>query len=192
MSIVENDSNINNAIVNMLQGLAFWMGYNKYMNEVYEHDCVHQAFALLRAYLGKEDYALEYEYNYSDIDKTISTQERADLVILKKTPKRKTPVCVMEFKMSNNTNGGIETDVVKLRQIKKEGITRLVVLLFNSYSLREKEYAMRFMNMEKNIITAKRTAQLTNTTVRVRCIKKAMTTADKPKRYPYMAVCIEA
>ena len=192
MPIIQNNTQINNALENMLQGLAFWMGYSRCMNEVYEHDCVHQAFAILRANLGKDKYALEYEYNYSDLDKTITTQERADLVILKKTPKRKTPICVMEFKMSDNTNGGVEADVIKLRKINKPGLLKFVILLFYSYSGKEKKYAEHFMNMNGNVITAKRIAKLSNTTARVRCVKKAMTTANKPKRYPFMAVCIEA
>ena len=191
MLIISQNSQLSNAMENMLQGLAFWMGYSRCMNEVYEHDCVHQAFSILRANLGKDKYALEYEYNYSDLDKTIATQERADLVILKKTPKRKTPICVMEFKMSDNTNGGVEADVIKLRKINKPGLLKFVILLFYNDNLQLRNV---YTNGDRNALRAKNSPVFLHKagcTVRVRRVAKAMTTADKPKRSPYMAICIE-
>lgn len=191
MAIIQYYPQLNSAIGTMLQGLAFWMGYSKCMNELYEHDCVHQAFAILRANLGKDKYAIEYEYPYVLLDKRIKTQERADLVILKKTPRRKTPLCVMEFKMSDNTNGGVAADVKKLRHISND-ISKLVVLLFYND---DKKLCKIFTTGQGNAIVARKTPVVLkgiDKTVRVRRVAKAMATAANPKRSPYMAVCIDA
>lgn len=188
MAIIPNCSQINSALESMLQGLAFWMGYSKCMNELYEHDCVHQAFAILRANFGK-DYALQYEYPYSDIDKSITSQERADLVILDKNDN--TPLCVMEFKMSDNTNGGVTSDVKKLRKISKEGVVKLVILLF--YEDNKKLRDVYLTGTGNAIVAKKRPIVLKGIEkpVRVKRVAKAMATANRPKRSPYMAVCIE-
>ena len=188
MAIIPNNSQLNSAIESMLQCLAFWMGYSKCLNELYEHDCVHQAFAILRANFGK-DYALQYEYPYSDIDKGIISQERADLVILDKNDK--TPLCVMEFKMSDNTNGGVAADVKKLRKITREGVIKLVILLFYEDNKKLREL---YLTGSGNAVVAKRRLVTLNGVekpVRVKRVAKAMATANRPKRSPYMAVCIE-
>jgi hypothetical protein len=188
MAIIKDNTHLSNALEKMLQGLAFWMGYSRCVNILYEHDCVHEAFAILRAQLDKSKYILEYEYNYSDIDSTITTKERADLVILKKTAKKMVPICVLEFKMSTNTNGGVEADVEKLRNIKKK-ILKYVILLINEDN---PALVWQFASGKMNSYTAKRKALLRDgTTVRVRRVAKAMATADNPKRNPYMSICIE-
>lgn len=189
MSIVSNNIQLSSALEKMLQGLAFWMGYCRCMNELYEHDCVHQAFAILRANLDRSKYCLEYEFSYSDIDAKIKTQERADLVILKKTAKKKTPICVLEFKMSTNTNGGVDADVMKLRKIAKQNLWKFVILLINKDNT---TVVSQFTDGKNNTLYAKRKAFLKDRTqVRVRRVAKAMATADNPKRNPYMAICIE-
>lgn len=189
MAIIQNNTQVSTALESMLQGLAFWMGYSRCMNVLYEHDCVHEAFAILRANLDTSKYVIEYEYNYSDIDPSISSQERADIVILKKTPKKKIPICVLEFKMSTNTNGGVESDVKKLRKISKNKISKFVILLINddnpnlveqyTQGILKSFYAKRIVSMKDG------------TTVKVRRVAKAMATSNKPKRNPYMAICIE-
>lgn len=188
MAIVPNNSQLNSSLESMLQGLAFWMGYSKSMNELYEHDCVHQAFTILRANFGK-DYSLQYEYLYSDIDKSINSQERADLVVLDKNDN--TPLCVMEFKMSDNTNGGVTADVKKLRKITREGVVKLIILLFyeDNNKLRD-----TYLTGTGNAVVAKRrpvSLKGIEKPVRVKRVAKAMATANRPKRSPYMAVCIE-
>lgn len=190
MPIIKSNSQLNGALEKMLQGLAFWMGCCRCMNELYEHDCVHQAFAILRANLDKSKFRLEYEFNYSDIDATIKTQERADLVILKKTSKKKIPICVLEFKMSTNTNGGVDTDVRKLRKITKQTLCKFVVLLINEDN---PTVVSQFTDGKYNTLYAKRRAIVMKDgkQVRVRRVAKAMATADSPERNPYMAICIE-
>lgn len=185
MSLLTKDNIVSSAIEKMLRGLAFWIGYCKVMNELYEHDCVHQAYAILRANLGRERYAIEYEFKYSVIYPSIDTQERADLVILKKTKKQNRPVCVMEFKMSDNTNGGVDADVEKLHKIKNKSIPKFIILLFDKDN---PSLVRRFTEVKKNSLRAKR---MKDSNVRVRRVAKAMATADNPKRNPYMAVCIE-
>lgn len=189
MAIISQNSQLSIAIERMLQGLAFWMGYCRAMNELYEHDCVHQAFAILRTFLGRDKFAIKYEYHYSELDRTIKTNERADLVILKKTPKKQTPICVLEFKMSDNTNGGVEADLLKLRKIKTKNLFKFAILLFYDDN---QTLASRFTQGTKNALSAKRTAKLSDgSIVYVRRVAKAMATADKPKRNPFMAICIE-
>ena len=189
MVLLTRDKNVSSAIEKMLKGLAFWIGYCKVMNELYEHDCVHQAYAILRANLGRDQYAIEYEYKYSNINHSKQSQERADLVILKKTKNQKKPVCVMEFKMSDNTNGGVYADVVKLSKINNTDLPKFVILLFDKDN---PNLIKRFTEGKKKSLRAKRVVKLKNgSTVRVRRVAKAMATADNPKRNPYMAVCIE-
>lgn len=193
MAIV-NNREVNYAIHAMLQGVAFWMGYCRATGmELYEHDCVHQAHTILRSYLARDMYAIEYEYNYKDIDKHIKSQERADLVILRKTPKRKTPVCVMEFKMSSNTNGGVVGDIRKLRQISKDRkITKLAVVLFyeDNADLRSEltDGMMNDIKAKKGKVWLKGMDSREEPALRVARVAKAMATASKPKRSPYMAI----
>ena len=189
MAIISQNPQLSTAIERMLQGLAFWMGYCRFMNELYEHDCVHQAFAILRSFLGRDKYAIKYEYYYSKLDRTILTQERADLVILEKTDQKETPICVLEFKMSDNSNGGVEADLSKLRQIKTKNLYKFAILLFYDDN---QILASQFTQGTKNALSAKRTVKLRDESiVHVRRVAKAMATADKPKRNPFMAICIE-
>lgn len=189
MALLTSDKNVSSAIEKMLKGLAFWIGYCKVMNELYEHDCVHQAYAILRANLGRDRYALRYEYKYSDIDHYIDTQERADLVILDNTQKKKDPICVMEFKMSDNSNGGVGADMKKLRMIKNTDLPKFVILLFDKDN---PNLVKRFTERGENSLRAKRVDKAKKDPgFRVRRVAKAMATADNPKRNPYMAVCIE-
>lgn len=190
MPIIKSDAQLSNALERMLQGLAFWMGYSKCMNVLYEHDCVHEAFSILSVHLDKSKYAIEYEFPYSAIDSRITSQERADLVILKKTPKKRKPICALEFKMSTNSNGGVEGDIEKLQRISKNNILRFVILMVYEDT---PKVVSQFTDGEKNFLSAKR-GNLTlkkGCKVRVRRVAKAMSTADKPKRNPYMAICIE-
>lgn len=190
MPIIKSNAQLNNALEKMLQGLAFWMGYSRCMNVLYEHDCVHEASSILKSNLDKSKYDLEYEYNYSDIDSKIESKERADLVIIKKTSKRRVPICILEFKMSTNTNGGVDADVEKLRRITKGGkLLKFVVLLINDDNLK---LVSQFASGKLNSYVAKRNALLKDGSfVKVRRVAKAMATADNPKRNPYMAICIE-
>ena len=193
MAIIKGNSQLDSALKHMLQGLAFWMGYYKNVyNKLYEHDCVHQAYTILRSILGNKEYVLEYEYAYSKIDKSIKTQERADLVILQKNGQVRNPICVMEFKMSAKTKGLVESDVEKLSHIKNDGVARLVILMYYEEvpSLRDRfteERGLDFSAPSKDVPLKYKD---NNYYVHVHRVAKAMASSSMSRRSPYMAICI--
>ena len=192
MAIIKGDKVLNTALDSMLQVLAYWMGLRKAINDVvYEHDCVHEACSILRSLLGK-DYRIKYEYAYTKLDKTCKSKKRADLVVLRKTENGESPICVMEFKMSSNTNSGVLSDVKKLSKISREDLTKLVILMYwnESKILRElytEEEGIDIVAPSRPVLIPKDKGTYT---VSVHRVAKARAAINNSKRSPYMAICI--
>ena len=139
------------------------------------------------------------KYPYENLHKGIKGK-RADIVIARKVPpgtkgNNEDPICVMEFKMSTNTNGGVASDVEKLSKIPDSPkLDRLVILLFLEKNQKLQQQFTRNSGTNivahKNPISNKKGKLLSeDTKVYVRRVVKAMSTSDG-NRTPYLGVCI--
>lgn len=197
MSIVLKHSQLSSAIEDMLQGLTYWMGYKVSSGDrdLLELDFVHRARSILHARLDNSKYALRYEYPYSDSGSNKDKDRReADLVVLEKIidnngKKSERLICVMEFKMSDNTNGGVEHDIKKLLFLPDD-LDRLVILLFFKANDKLKDFyaddnTLTITALKRDIESQK----MPGVTIRVRRIAKAFSTTNY-RRCPYLAFCI--
>lgn len=195
--IKQNNKDLYDAVEKMLQGLCYWMGYRLECyagHTITEGSAVEIAVGILNAHLDHHTYVVKCEYPYKKIDLR-DNKERADIVILKKRkdPKDLVPICVLEFKMATDANGGVWEDVKKLATLPKK-LNRLAVLLangnpsiVNDFILFEKNDDGVIKERIKRSIDSKRNKDL----VPVRVIRstKAMETASS--KNPFRAICIE-
>ena len=120
-------NNVYHSIERMLQGLAFWMGYKiecYAKHSPVEAVVVDAAVGLLNAHLNHCQYAVCCEYNYRKIVGG-KTSARADITIV---DTNNNPVCVIEFKLSTNSNGGLKSDISKLRSFRG-AFPRIIIFL---------------------------------------------------------------
>lgn len=119
--------NVYHSIERMLQGLAFWMGYKiecYAKHSPVEAVVVDAAVGLLNAHLNHCQYAVCCEYNYRKIVGG-KANARADVTIV---DTNNNPVCVIEFKLSTNSNGGLKSDISKLRSFRG-AFPRIIIFL---------------------------------------------------------------
>ena len=116
-------------IERMLQGLVYWLAYRNVVcrNKVLEHVAVDEAFKILQAYLPS-GYKVNPEYGYNNLDASFG-KIRADLAIANNQGQCE---CLVEFKLSDNTNGGYKKDVDKLFPLKQKypDVDCFVVVLY--------------------------------------------------------------
>lgn len=116
---IKTNKHLFDAIENMLQGLSFWMGYKMECNSglsIMECVAVEAAIEILNVHIDHKNYKLECEYPYKSISGVVQPgKKRADIAIIEKASK--TCICVMEFKMTTNTNGGVVSDINKIASI---------------------------------------------------------------------------
>ena len=195
MAITLNHHELDNPVEQMLQGITCLMAYKDCIQnrDSYEAEFVIAACEILNSYLGRKDYSVVMEYPYRIIVGG-KTRKEADLVVLRR-PQNKDEkgqvLCVMEFKMSTDTNGGVEKDVEKLRSLPS-GIDRLSVLLFlkPNKGLRQ-QYVTDSFIADRTVSYIKANKDLKqDTNVRIRRVTKVMRSKTST-REPYMAVCIE-
>jgi len=104
-----------------------------------EREFVVEACNTLRRDLGRQDYFVLQEFSYKRLPSKADSSWEADLIIArrnkdangkpKKEPDPEDVLCVIEFKLSKDTNGNIFKDVKKLRTVSVD-IDRLAVVLF--------------------------------------------------------------
>ena len=183
---IKTNKNLFDAIEKMLQGLSFWMGYKMECNSglsIMECVAVEAAIEILNAHIDHKNYKLECEYPYKSIPGVVQPgKKRADIAIIEKASK--TCICVMEFKMTTNTNGGVVSDINKIASIPSS-LSRLVVLLSPR---KEKTIIGSFITTNNN---AKRKVNLQGCNQPLAVIRaaKAMETASTSA--PFRAICIE-
>ena len=195
MAIKLKHQELNNPVEQMLQGITCLMAYKDCIQnrDSYEAEFVVAACEILNSYLGRKDYSVVMEYPYRNIVGG-KTRKEADLVVIRKTHDKDEKghvLCVMEFKMSTDTNGGVEKDVEKLKSLPT-GIDRLSVLLFlkPNDGLR-RQYVTDSFIADRNVSSLKANKDLKqDTNIRIRRVTKVLR-SKKSKRDPYMAVCIE-
>lgn len=116
MSIQKDDPHLYGVLNSMLQGLCYWMGYRMECyagHSILEGAAVDIAVGLINNHIDHHTYVVKMEYPYRKLGVS-NSKERADIVILKKESKKENnliPVCVMEFKRADDTNGGIWADI---------------------------------------------------------------------------------
>ncbi len=195
MALTLKHHELDDPIDQMLQGVSCLMAYKDCIQnrDSYEAEFVIAACEILNSYLGRKDYSVVMEYPYRSIIGG-KTRKEADIVVIKK-PKngeeKGRVLCVMEFKMSTDTNGGVEKDVEKLRTLPEE-IDRLSVLLFlKPNEALNQQYVTSSFSARKGVRILKVTRDLKkDTKVRIRRVAKVLR-SKKSVRDPYMAVCIE-
>lgn len=195
MALTLKHHELDNPIDQMLQGISCLMAYKDCIQnrDSYEAEFVIAACEIMNSFLGRKDYSVVLEYPYRNILGG-KTRQEADLVVVRKAKydeEKERVLCVMEFKMSTDTNGGVEKDVEKLRTLPEE-IDRLSVLLFlKPNEDLNPQYVTSSFSARKGVITLKATKDLKqDTQVRIRKVAKVLR-SKKSKRDPYMAVCIE-
>lgn len=194
MALGLNHMNIATPIEQMLQGISCLMAYKDCIQnrDSYEAEFVIAACEILQSQLGRKDYSVFLEYPYRYIIGG-NTRQEADLVIIKKGNNKEEKgvvLCVMEFKMSTDTNGGVDKDINKLRTLPKS-IDRLSILLFlkPNEDIRPR-FVTDLYNAKKERIELDKNKYLSQeTNVCVRKVAKVFRT-KKSVRPPYMAVCI--
>ena len=136
-----NHPELESHIERMLQGLAYYLAYTDcvYGKGVSEREFAVEACNILRRDLGRQEYFVLLEFSYKKIPSTADSTWEADLIIarrgkdsngiLKKDPAPEDIQCVIEFKLSKDTNGNIFKDTKKLRTISAN-IDRLAIVLF--------------------------------------------------------------
>lgn len=182
-------------IEQMLQGITCLMAYKDSIQnrDSYEAEFVVAACDILMSHLGRQKYAVRMEFPYCDITGR-KTRQEADLAIVRKAEnkdEKDVVICVIEFKMSNDTNGGVDKDVDKLVGLPKE-IDRLSILLFlkPNETLRPRFVSDAFNAKKGDLIMEKNKYLKQDTTVRVRRVTKVYR-SKKSEKVPYMAVCLE-
>jgi len=173
----------------MLQGLAYYIAFNECTQggESTEGTYVEEAQKILTAELGKQQYRIKRELHYSEIV-GIQSREEADLAIIKKETEE--VICVLEFKLSSDTNGGIYKDLNKMK-VLPDSIDRLSILLFLHPKPRLKGKLMDPVKLiakkGKRVMQNKKYLK-EKTYVHIRRVAKAMPSAKT--KNPFMAVCI--
>ena len=198
--IKQLNKDLYDAVEKMLQGLCYWMGYRLECyagHTITEGATVEIAVGILNAHLDHHTFVVKCEYPYKKIDLR-KNKERADIVILEKRKDHKghndlIPICVLEFKMATDANGGVWEDVKKLATLPKN-LCRLAVLLangnpsiVNDFILFEKNDGGVLKERIKRSIDSKRNKN--KVPVRVIRSTKAMETASS--KNPFRAICIE-
>lgn len=179
--IRQNNTTLFNTIEHMLQGLAFWLGYRIECysgHRIPEAVIVETAIGLLNSHLDHGSYQIRCEYSYRLMGG--KDNQRADIVILERSTQK--PICVMEFKLSDDTNNGVWGDVKKLAQLPND-LYRIVILLS-----RKKD------NMTSLFITGKGYAKkkiVNPNNVPVSVIRSAKSMEGTNPDYAFRAICIE-
>lgn len=103
-------------IERMLKGLAYWMAYKNEISaiDLIEADIVSEAAHILSTQLSQ--YYVHREVDYSSINKSLPKQY-ADLGIFSRSEHK--CICVIEFKLGDNTNGGYKSDIQKISSLKR-------------------------------------------------------------------------
>lgn len=183
---IKTNRHLFNAIEKMLQGLSFWMGYKMecYSGHlIMECVAVNVAVEILNAHIDHNRYRIECEYLYKSIPGVVHPgKKRADIAIIDKTTN--TCICVMEFKMTTNTNGGVVKDVNKIATIPSS-MSRLVILLSQK---NEKAIIGSFITTNNN---AKRKVTLKGCSHTLTVIRAAKAMETPSTSRPFRAICIE-
>jgi len=123
-------NDIKAALDRTLQGLAYWMAYKYEKNIIHlkEPDIVSITADLLNARLS--NCYIKSEVDYSSLNNALPKQY-ADLAIFSRNDNKCN--CLIEFKLSSNTNGGYKKDVQKLKKVKKliPDINCLVIIAYS-------------------------------------------------------------
>lgn len=195
MSIRNNNRLLFKAIEHMLQGIPFWMAYKMECyagHPITEGVAVDAAVSILNAHIDHSIYAIKCECQYKEIAKSVQKDLRADVAIFNR--ETNTCECVIEFKLSTNTNGVLE-DIKKLSALP-ESISRMVVLLFqkerprlSSLFLCGSGVAKRTVSLGENypLVSTIRATYAQNT----RCSNLAEGRKRTKKGKIYRALCIE-
>ncbi len=113
----------------------------------------------------------------------VASNQRADIAIIERSDKKNlTPVCVMEFKLSDDTNGGVWEDVKKMSHLPY-GLHKLAILLSPCRD-----------SITDNFITAKGYAKKkieNQNNIPVRVIRAAKAMEGAKPNFAHRAICIE-
>ena len=106
-------------IESMVQGMAYWIAYSCETNAVkfLEAEAVGEMANMLKNKLSMPA-VIKREVDYRSIDSSIKGNKRADLGIFWDDKCQ----CLLEVKLSENTNGGYISDIKKLAQSATESI----------------------------------------------------------------------
>ena len=122
---------IRNALERTMQGLAYWIAYKKELIglDLIEADVVGEAEHLLLTRLS--NYYIRREVDYSTLNSSLRKQY-ADIGIFSRKDDK--CICIIEFKLGNNANGGYKHDVQKIKKVKESepNITCLVVIAYEN------------------------------------------------------------
>lgn len=173
----------------MLQGLAYYMAFNECTQGggTTESTYVEEAQKILAAELGKQQYRIKRELHYNEII-DVQSREEADLAIIRKD--MADVLCVLEFKLSSDTNGSIYKDLNKMK-VLPDSMDRLSVLLFLRPNPRLKGKLMdpvKLIAKKGKRVMRNKTYLKEKTYVHIRRVAKAMPSAKT--KNPFMAVCI--
>ena len=176
-------------IESMIQGMAYWIAYSCETNALkfVEAEAVGEIARILQSKISFPA-RIKREVSYKSICGTIKNNLRADLAIYCNNQCQ----CLIEVKLSEDTNGGYKSDIEKLSQIKQiyKGIDCYVILLYRkSCSI---ESPKRFVSSEGKALRSTLDIQTSRNNcnkVRVRRVANAITSKDAKKMK--RAICIE-
>lgn len=150
-------------------------------HRIQEAAIVEIAIGLLNTHLNHGKYLMKCEYPYKLLG--VNGKQRADIVVFeKKDNDELTPICVMEFKLSDDANGGVKGDVKKMSYLSSD-LHRLTILLSYHLDRVTSEFITANGNAKKGKII------LNNTPVHVVRAAKAMEGTNS--NYAKRAICIE-
>ena len=172
----------------LVRGMAYWIAYTCAVNRIKftEAEAVGEMIKILQTKMPVT-VKIEREVYYKSVCPTIKGNKRADLGIFIDGDCK----CLIEVKLSENSNGGFKEDIKKLSQVKQANcdIDCYVILLYrNSCSIDEPK---TFVAVDGKAL--KRTLDVkignVNSKIRVRRTSNAMCspTASKMKK----VVCFE-
>ena len=176
-------------IESMVQGMAYWIAYSCETKAVkfVEAEAVGEMANMLKNKLSMSA-VIKREVDYRSIDSSIKGNKRADLGIFWDDKCQ----CLLEVKLSENTNGGYISDIKKLAQIKRAcpDIDCYVILLYRKSCTIDKP--VDFVSKEGRALHRNINIPLSATVsipIRIRRVAKAIasTTVNKMKK----VVCIE-
>lgn len=181
------DSLLKKPIERMVQGLAYWVAYKWETSAVkfVEAEAVGEAANILFNRIPFP-VKIKREVDYRIICPSIKKSQRADLGLFYNNQCK----CLLEFKLSENTNGGYEADIEKLMQVKalNSDIDCFVVLIYrHSCSLTEPYFLCNGRASKSDIVNT--TKKGLKYKIRVRKVGNAISSLSKDTMKK--VVCIE-
>lgn len=116
----------------LVQGMAYWIAYSCEINTVKftEAEAVGEIIKILQSKITFPAKICR-EVEYKSVCPSVKSNQRADIGIYFEDKCQ----CLIEVKLSENTNGGYKSDIKKLTQIKQDDdtIDCFVILLYRNF-----------------------------------------------------------